>query len=206
MYVPASFRVNDPSEIAAFLRKYPFATLVTMDDDGPIASHVPLLHVPSEQGPGLLRGHLARANLQWKQLASGQPVLAIFHGPQAYVSPTWYATSPAVPTWNYAVVHVTGTARTIEEPAELRPLIGELVTRFEAAQPVPWSGELPLDLQQSLLAAIVGFEISITRLEAKFKLGQNRSAADQAALHATLSAATDPLSQSLAAMMSPPQL
>lgn len=205
MYVPASFRVDDPAEIAAFLRKYPFATLVTVNDDGPFASHVPLLHVPCEQGPGVLRGHLARANPQWKHLASGQPVLAIFHGPHAYVSPTWYATSPAVPTWNYAVVHVTGTARTIEEPTELRPLIGELVTRFEAPQPVPWSGELPPDVQQSLLAAIVGFEIRITRIEAKFKFGQNRSAADQAALHATLSAATDPTSQSLAAMMSPTQ-
>ena len=205
MYVPASFRVDDPNEIAAFLRTYPFATLVTTNGDGPFASHVPLLHLPADEGTGLLRGHLARANPQWKHLGCGQPVLAIFHGPHAYVSPTWYATSPAVPTWNYAVVHVTGTTRTIEEPAELLPLIGELVTRFEAPQPAPWSGELPPDLQHSLLAAIVGFEIRITRIEAKFKLGQNRSAADQAALHATLSTATDPSSQSLAAMMSPPQ-
>jgi transcriptional regulator len=204
MYVPTSFRMDDLDVVAAFLRDYPFATLVTTDQAGPFASHVPLLHVPSEHGPGVLRGHLARANPQWKQLATGQPILAIFHGPHAYVSPTWYVTSPAVPTWNYAVVHVTGTARMIEAPDELLPLVAELVQRFEAPLPQPWSGALPADYQQGLLAAIIGFEISITRVEAKFKLGQNRSAADQAALHDQLAQSDDPRSRSLAALMSRP--
>ncbi len=204
MYVPASFRVEDPTAIASFVKAHPFATLVTTTEDGPFASHVPLLHHPEDDGPGVLRGHLARANPQWQHLAGGQPVLAIFHGPHAYVSPTWYATSPAVPTWNYAVVHARGTPRIIEDPVELLPLIHELVTRFESPLPQPWSGELPPALQQSLLAAIVGFEIRITQLDAKFKLGQNRSSTDQTALHATLSAAADPLSRSLASMMALP--
>lgn len=184
MYIPAAFRMGDPEEpetretVHAFLRRHSFATLVTSGDDGPVATHLPLLLDPDRGPHGTLRGHLARENPQWPGLADG-PVLAIFQGPHAYISPAWYATSPAVPTWNYTAVHAYGAARLLPEEA-LLPLLRESVATYEAPRAEPWRMELPEEWLARLMRGIVGFEIEIHRLEGKWKLSQNRPEGDRA--------------------------
>lgn len=173
MYIPSSFAVDDPATIHAFVDSYPFATLISTGDE-PEVTHLPLLLAAGE---GELLGHLAKANPHAQRL-DGEHVLAVFHGPHAYISPSWYEADVAVPTWNYAVVHVRGTAELMSE-AEMRTVLDRTVEKFESAQPSPWSNELPEDLEQTLLQSILGFRIRISKIEGKFKLGQNRSKADQ---------------------------
>lgn len=173
MYIPASFSVEDPAAIQGFVGSYPFATLISTRDE-PEVTHLPLL---LDRESDFLIGHLAKANPHAKRL-DGEPVLAIFHGPHAYISPTWYEADVAVPTWNYAVVHVRGTAELLSE-AETRAVLDRTVDRFESAQPSPWPNELPEDIEQTLLQSIVGFRIRVSKIEGKFKLGQNRPEADQ---------------------------
>ncbi len=153
----------------------------------PFASHIPLRYVTqaseaAEQSNGELRGvlqgHVARANPQWRHFREDQELLAIFHGPHHYISPTWYVHSPAVPTWNYAAVHVYGRPRIVDDAAAIRGLLQELVRTYEQKQESPWNGEIPDDYRDRMISAIVAFEIEITRVEAKFKLGQNREADD----------------------------
>ncbi|MFM8584765.1 MAG: FMN-binding negative transcriptional regulator, partial [Planctomycetaceae bacterium] len=138
-------------------------------------SHVPLW---LDRERDVVAGHLAQANPQAAQLTSGES-LAIFQGPHAYISPAWYATAPAVPTWNYTAVHVTGIARRLssERTAEL---VDHLVSKYEASRSNPWPNELPEEYRERMLAGIVGFELPLQRIEGKFKLSQNRSSADQA--------------------------
>jgi transcriptional regulator len=176
MYIPPQFAETDPQKLHAFLAQQSFAMLVSHHDDAPIASHLPLLFDRTAGPQGRLLGHMARANTQW-QTASGQRVLAIFHGPHAYISPTWYQAANVVPTWNYVAVHVTGKLRLIEDRDRLLEIIRRTVETYEAKQPQPWS----LDLQDAefierLLALIVGFEIEIDRIEGKWKLNQNHDA------------------------------
>lgn len=173
MYIPSSFAVDDPKTLHAFVDTYPFATLISMGEE-PDITHLPLLLDADE---GVLLGHLAKANPHAKRL-DGENALAIFHGPHAYISPSWYEAEVAVPTWNYAVVHVRGTTELLSEAAT-KPLLDKTVDRFESTQPSPWPNKLPEDLEQTLLQSIVGFRIRISKIEGKFKLGQNRSEADQ---------------------------
>lgn len=176
MYIPVSFAVDDPETLHHFVNSYPFATLVSTGPD-PEVTHLPLL-LDSEFE--YLLGHVAKANPQAKRL-DGREVLAIFHGPHAYISPTWYEADVAVPTWNYAVVHAHGTAELLSQ-SDTKALLDRTVEEFESAQPAPWPNELPEDLEQTLLQSIVGFRIRVARIEGKFKLGQNRPEADQAAM------------------------
>ena len=139
-------------------------------------SHIPFVVDRGDDGSARLLGHVARGNDQWAALEGAQHVAAIFQGPHAYVSPTWYVTHPSVPTWNYAVVHVHGKARLMDE-AELHDLLMRLSAIYEAPNAMPWRmSELPADYVSMMLKAIVGFEIGIERLEGKFKLSQNRPA------------------------------
>jgi transcriptional regulator len=139
-------------------------------------SHLPFLPERDARGRVRLLAHVARANEQWKALADAEQVVAIFQGPHAYVSPTWYASHPSVPTWNYAVVHAHGRARLMDEP-QLHDLLLRLSSAYEAGNTPPWKmSALPADYTQSMLNAVVGFEIEVERLEAKFKLSQNRPA------------------------------
>jgi transcriptional regulator len=176
MYNPSHFVESNPQTLREFIARHSFATLVSHRDDGPIASHLPLLF-DAQGGPhGRLLGHMARANDQWRS-ASGQRVLAIFHGPHAYISPTWYAAEDVVPTWNYVVVHVTGTLRLVDDRERLLEIICRTVETYESPQPKPWS----LDAQDAafidkLLGAVVGFEIDIEQIEGKWKLNQNHPA------------------------------
>lgn len=176
MYIPPHFRVDDRDALFDFIEGHGFATLVSTDATGvPFATHLPLL---LDRAAGVLLGHVAKGNPHW-ELFAGRESLAIFHGPHAYVSPTWYATHPSVPTWNYAVVHVYGTPRLLT-PERTGEVVDRLTRKYEGSRPNPWTGELPADYRRGMLAGIVGFEMPVSRIEGKFKLGQNRSAADRA--------------------------
>jgi len=179
MYVPEQFKVSDLHEVEAFLERYDFATLVSTGGDGLIATHLPVV-VRREASGFVVVGHVARANPHWKTLDGEAEALLIFHGPHGYVSPTWYAGGPAVPTWNYGVVHAYGPAQAVDDVAFLEETIGALVRRYEAHRVGGWRMDgLPGDYRRGALSAVVGIRVPVTRLEAKFKLGQNRAMADQ---------------------------
>lgn len=180
MYTPAHFTEEDPETLYAFMRDYPFATLITHDGSGPTASHIPVevTKSPDEDHIRIL-GHVARANSHWELFGSATRSLFIFHGPHEYISPAWYPSQNLVPTWNYAVVHAYGFPKVIEEPTEVRSLLESLVNRFESPRPDPWNNDLDEDLMERLQATIVGFECKVEEIQGKFKLGQNRRLADQ---------------------------
>jgi transcriptional regulator len=152
-----------------------FATLISASDGEPVASHLPLLVERFSAPHGLLRGHMARANSQWAA-ADGNHVLAIFHGPHSYISPSWYEDTGVVPTWNYVAVHAYGTLRVDRDRGRLRDQLGQLVGRYESNQTNPWSIESQdAEFIDRLMNAIVGFEIVLDRVEGKWKLNQNHS-------------------------------
>jgi len=175
LYVPAHFRIDDEATLHAFIERNAFATLVSCGPGGMHVSHIPFVVERDARGLRLL-GHVARANAHWQALEGATQVTAIFQGPHAYVSPTWYANHPSVPTWNYAVVHAHGKASLMDE-AGLHELLLRLSSTYEAPNPKPWKmSELPADYVATMLGSIVGFEIAVERLEGKFKLSQNRPA------------------------------
>ena len=177
MYIPEHFRVRDHASAIAFMRANPFVILVSNTDDGPFATHVPV--VIRENGDTLvLRGHVAKANPHWRYLEQQPHCLTIFHGPHAYISTTNYVTPENVPTWNYAAVHAYGNARTYTAHADLLALLHDLIPTFEAAYERQWNS-LSEAYRTGMLGHIVGFEIAVTKVEAKFKLSQNRSSEEQ---------------------------
>ncbi len=155
MYIPPAFRVEDQARLAAFLREYSFATFITNDGVAPFASHLPMLYRSDLGEHGTLIAHLARANPQWQHFAEGREALAIFHGPHGYISPSWYATSPAVPTWNYAVVHAYGVPRIFEDHDRIAALLRETISLYESSFAQPWPGELPADYLDKMIRGIV---------------------------------------------------
>jgi transcriptional regulator len=173
LYRPTHFRVDDEDTLFAFIEQNAFGTLVCAGDSGIAVSHIPFL--PRRDAGGItLLGHMARANPQWEALASAKHVLAIFQGPHAYVSPSWYANHPAVPTWNYAVVHARGRVSAMDD-AGLHELLERLSTAYEADRPRAWRmAEQPEEFLTKMKRAIVGFEMQVESLEGKFKLSQNR--------------------------------
>ena len=176
LYVPPHFRVDDRDALYAFMERHAFGTLVSSGPSGMHVSHIPFLPERGDDGAIRLLGHVARGNEQWKAVEGAEHLLAIFQGPHAYVSPTWYANHPSVPTWNYSVVHAHGKARLMDE-AELHDLLMRLSATYEAGNPKPWRmSELPPAYVDSMLKMIVGFEIEVVKLEGKFKLSQNRPA------------------------------
>jgi transcriptional regulator len=206
MYRPKQFDDNDPARVAALMQRYSFATVVTHDGTAPFATHMPVLFHADAGTHGTLVTHMARANPQWRHFADGREVLVIFHGPHAYVSPAWYETQPAVPTWNYAVVHAYGIPQLVEDAASLRAMLRELVATFEHHRPMPYGDQLTDEYLDKLSPAIVGFEIPITRIEGKFKLSQNRIAADRSGVVATLQHSPDQTERELAELMSKREL
>jgi transcriptional regulator len=193
MYIPKAFREDDISRLHTFMEAYSFATLVTQHESIPFATHLPFLLDP-ERGPnGILLAHMARANPQWHDFASAQEVLVIFQGPHTYISPSWYEVELSVPTWNYAVVHVYGLPRLIEDQEELYNLLKTLIQTHEANFEKPWPFQLPDDYLQKMMRRIVGFEIEITRLEGKFKLSQNRTETERENVIAALQESSDTL-------------
>lgn len=178
MYVPASFRIDDREVLLDFVDRYAFATVVSVANGVPFASHIPLV---LDRSANVLLGHIAKANPQWNHFESGVDILTIFTGPHAYVSPSWYHEGPSVPTWNYAAVHVYGAPRLIT-PERTAEALDRLVSKYENHRETPWPNALPDEFRQRMHLAITGFEIPIDRIEGKFKLGQNRSADDQAGM------------------------
>jgi transcriptional regulator len=176
MYIPSAFKVEDRAILYDFIERYGFAALITNVEGVPFASHLPML---LDRDRELLLGHLARANPHWQSLNGNQEGLVVFSGPHAYISPSWYVTSPAVPTWNYAAVHVYGAPRLIDDPGRLTDLLDRLVSRYESGADQPWKYDLPADYRQKMERAVVGIEVPIARIEGKFKFGQNRSAEDR---------------------------
>ena len=184
MYLPKEFREERVPVLHEAIRQAALGTLVTLGANGLEASHVPML-LDTEPAPyGTLTGHLARANLQWQQVDEGMAALAIFLGPEAYVSPGWYATKRqtgrVVPTWNYVAVHASGKLRFFENPERLLALVTRLTATHEAGRPEPWAvSDAPAKFIGTMLNGIVGFELPIERLEGKWKLSQNRPAEDR---------------------------
>ena len=182
MYVPQSFVETDQTTLHEFIEQHSFATLISHGGQAPQASHLPLLLEPSDEGQGTLLGHMAKANVQWQQ-ADGQSVLAIFHGPHTYISPTWYQATGrdaerVVPTWNYVTVHAIGTFQLIEDRERLHAVVQRTVETYERDMPDPWAmAEVDAEFQEQLLDGIVGFEIVIDELQGKWKLNQNHDEA-----------------------------
>jgi transcriptional regulator len=205
MYLPSAFEETRPDLIADFLVAHPLAQLVTMTDEGLVATPLPLLYEPSTDGLGSLVGHVARANRQWAEASTTVEALAIFTGANAYVSPNWYPSKgqhgKVVPTWNYETVHVRGLFVAHDEPEWTRALVTRLTQRHESQFDAPWAVEdAPPDYIESMLRAIVGIEVRITSIQAKRKLSQNRSADDIAGTIAGLTEVGGPSAQVADAM------
>lgn len=199
MYIPEHFRVRDHADAIAFMRANPFVILVSTNEDGPFASHIPV--VVREVGEQLIvRGHFAKANPHWRYLERQPQCLTIFHGPHAYISPSLYTNVESVPTWNYGAVHVYGNARLYSSPEDLQVMLHELMGTFEPAYAAQWTS-LDEAYRQRMLSHIVGFEIEVTKLEAKFKLGQNRTKQEQANMIASLGNSEDSVISGVAKMM-----
>jgi transcriptional regulator len=199
MYLPDHFREDDPQRLAALMAGHGFATLVTVADGAPFASHLPLYHEAGD-GHGTLYGHLARSNPQAAHLAAGAPLLAIFQGPHAYVSPSWYATA-GVPTWNYAVVHARGRARIIDDATQLERILDRLVERYDDEVADPDGPVIAAEPRRRMLAGIVGFAIDIEELSGKYKLSQNRPAEDRQRVVARLGQSDSAAAQAVAGLM-----
>ena len=190
MYNPPHFREVRPELLHQAMREIAFATLAAEGPDGIVANHLPFL-LDAERG--VLRGHVARANPLWKDARAGREALAIFLGPDAYVTPSWYATKAAtgkvVPTWNYLTVHARGRLEFFDDATRLRTLVTDLTSRHEAGRAQPWAvSDAPCGYIDTMLRAIVGVELTITHLEGKWKLSQNRDAADREGVRAGLAA------------------
>jgi transcriptional regulator len=195
VYLPKHFTARDRAAVEAFVDAAGAADLVTFDGTKPVASLIPIIWErsagaedgsgPGENGPGRLLGHLALANPQWRSAGPGTVALAIVHGPQAYISPSWYPSTArhgkAVPTWNYVSVHITGRLTVHRDPEWIRDVVGRLTARHEAGRMAPWRvSDAPGDFIDGQLRAIVGVELAIATVEAKEKLSQNRDAGDRA--------------------------
>jgi transcriptional regulator len=220
MYIPKHFAENDLAVISQLISQNPLATIVTrlavpadhastINDLSLNANHIPLHVVSSETAQGLmpgkvLRGHVARANPMWKDLADCDKALVIFVGVQAYISPSLYASKKVdgkvVPTWNYEAVHIHGSIRLIHDGAGLNELMHSLTDTQERAQSHPWSvNDAPADYTERLMQAIVGIEISIDRIEAKRKLSQNQPSVNQQSVIDGLAVQSNPQLQAMAA-------
>ncbi|HEX7812490.1 MAG TPA: FMN-binding negative transcriptional regulator [Burkholderiales bacterium] len=198
IYIPKPFAEQGTGRLHALIRERNFGTLISHGANGIEVSHLPFL---LDAGRNVLRAHMARGNPQWQSLQPGTEVVAVFHGPHHYVSPSWYANHPSVPTWNYAVVHVTGNPRLIDDPGQLESLVRDLVDQHEALSPAPWRMDLPPEYLGKMISGIVGFEIDIAGIEGKFKLSQNRPAADAPLVAEALEKIGSEDARGIAAMM-----
>src|SRR5262249_38885436 len=183
MYLPPQFKEEDVPTLHEAIRQARVASFVTLGASGIVASHIPMLVDPAPGPFGTLRGHIARANPQWRDVVAGREALAIFLGPNAYVTPSYYATKretgKVVPTWNYVAIHAYGTAEFIDDPEWLRTLVTELTRTHEAGRAAPWAvSDAPPDFVAGMLRSIVGIKLPIARLEGKWKMSQNRPGVD----------------------------
>jgi transcriptional regulator len=200
MYIPTPFAESDRTTLHDFIEQNSFGVLVSQVNGQPFASHLPFL-LERQTGPhGCLIGHMARANPQWKHV-SGQTALAIFSGPHAYISPTWYEAEQVVPTWNYVAVHIYGPVQVIDDRHGLREIVEKMVQVYERAMPRPWSMGGSAAYAERRLAEIVGFRIPIDHIEGKWKLNQNHPLERRKKVIGALEQREDENSQGIAARM-----
>ncbi len=211
MYLPAHFAESRPQVLRDFIAAQPLGLLVTQNRAGGIdANPVPFfLDADDDATPGVLRAHVARANPVWREAATDVPSLVVFQGPDAYVSPSWYPSKAehgkVVPTWNYVMVQARGPLRAIDDPAWLLQLVTRLTERHEAPRSAPWAvSDAPADYVQTMLRAIVGIELELTSLSGKWKVTQNRPAADRAGVVDGLKRVGDDAAMALAAQVERP--
>ena len=200
MYVPAAFAETDTAKLHGFIRRYSFAVLASHGEGGLIASHLPLLLDAEAGAHGRLLGHMARANPQWSDVRG--EVMAIFSGPHAYVSPSWYEEAGTVPTWNYVAVHAYGTFHVVEKRDSLLDILRRSVLTYESPRPEPWAFDESASHVEKMLGAIVGFRIEITRLDGKWKLSQNHPEGRRRKVIRSLGTQADEGSRAVAALMS----
>lgn len=205
MYVPPAFKDDDPESIRATIRAARLASLVTATADGPIATPLPLFLDASEGERGVLYGHVAKANPQWRSPPIGE-ALAIFMGPEAYVTPSWYATKQetgkVVPTWNYIAVHAYGPVEFFQEAERLLEVVTRLTSIHETPRAEAWAvSDAPADFIASQLRGIVGVRIPVTRFEGKRKMSQNRPEADRIGVAAGLAASEKPRDREVAPLI-----
>jgi len=205
MYVPVHFEVTDKAVLQEIVVKHPLGTWVVGDPDELVINHIPFL-LDLTDGSGALRGHGARANPVWKQLSANRKSAVVFHAAQGYISPNWYPSKQynpkVVPTWNYAVVHVHGTARAIEDKKWLLDHVIANTRQHEAHRDDAWQvSDAPAEYIEGRLAGIIGIEIQIESLQGKFKLSQNRSDADRKGIVKGLQTSGDASDQALARRM-----
>jgi transcriptional regulator len=187
MYIPKANEEKRTPVLHQMIAEHPLAALITLGASGLIASHIPMVLTQDDSPFGILRGHVARANSQWRDLVSTVEALAIFTGPEHYISASWYPGKhehgKEVPTWNYVAVHAYGPLRIVEDPEWLLAHLNSLTNQHEASSRIPWKvADAPPDFIQSLCRGIVGLELPIQRLEGKWKVSQNRSERDKVAV------------------------
>jgi transcriptional regulator len=205
MYLPVHFKIDELSEIHLAMRASRLATLVTASANGPVATPLPLILDEGEGEYGTLYGHVARANPHWTTPAIGE-AMAIFSGPDAYITPSWYATKAehgkVVPTWNYVAVHAYGTAEFFEDADRLLTVVTRLTDLHERPRDEAWQvGDAPADFIKAQLRAIVGLRMPITRIDAKRKMSQNRQIEDRVGVVAGLAGSDDPVDREVADMI-----
>lgn len=206
MYLPRHFEEQRVEVMHELIRARPLATVVTQAADGLNANHIPLLLSESPAPFGTLQGHVARGNPVLADLARGTECLAIFHGPDTYITPSWYETKKetgkVVPTWNYAVVHAYGVLRAVEDTVWLRGLLERLTAHNEAAFAKPWAvSDAPPDYVEKMMQAIVGIEMVITRLLGKWKVSQNQPAQNRAGVIEGLESSSQPHALAMARLV-----
>ena len=199
MYIPEYHRIEDRAVTLSFIKANPFAILISSTADGPFATHLPIL-AQEVDGRLQLRGHMAKANPHWKSITENEESLVIFHGPHAYISPSLYETRESVPTWNYAAVHAYGKGTTITDEARLNHLLQELIAHFDSQYAEQWPS-LSEQYRNRMVQHIVGFELTATRIETKFKLSQNRPRADQESVIQSLASSSDSTVAAVATLM-----
>ncbi len=209
MYQPAHFEEKRSDVLHALVAQHPLCTLVTLNDEGLVADQIPML-LRAGQGPmGTLVGHVARANPLWRATRLELPVLAIFQGPQHYISPSSYPSKQehgkVVPTWNYVVVQAKGLLRIHDDAAWLRALVSQLTDQQESGAAKPWAvDDAPADYIDSMLKAIVGISMEVTQWSGKWKVSQNQSAVNRAGVVAALSQSPHDQAQAMAALVQGP--
>ncbi len=206
MYLPKHFEERDPERLRSFIQRYPLGSLVIATESGLDANHIPFLFADTGSAVGTLQGHIARANPVWREGVPDAAALVIFQGPNSFISPSWYPskreTARVVPTWNYAVVHVHGLLRFIDDSAWVRAHVEALTHEHEANRDTPWAvTDAPAEFVDKLVTAVVGLEISITRWYGKWKVSQNRSAADRVGVIEGLEGEASASSAAMAALI-----
>jgi transcriptional regulator len=209
MYTPTHFEETRRDVLHALMREHPFGLLITQHTAGIEANGVPFLFDPDRGPHGTLRAHVARANPVWREARTDVESLVVFQGPQAYISPAWYATKAqtgkVVPTWNYVMVEARGRLQIHDDPEWVMRMVSQLTDRHEGARAEPWKvGDAPADFVATMLKAIVGIEIELISLRGKWKVSQNRPAADREGVIEGLGELPDDASRAMAAQVGQP--